>query len=154
MVPTLVTRTAQEQILALDEDERDAVDAAIGKLGEESGEPIDLPGVPEGVTYRAVKTSGNAPVVIYRAVPEDEGGGWLVLSLMSRDEYRDVQRVRQWFARLTETRAIGRSFGHSHDRHTDEALRDAVLKERYRQLVERRRRERTEAGEEEAYRGG
>jgi hypothetical protein len=96
MGQTLVTRTAQAQILALDDDGRDAVDAAIENLSEESGEPIELPAAPGGAAYLAMKTSDDTPVVIYRAVPEGEGGGWLILSLMSPDEYKDVLQLQEF----------------------------------------------------------
>lgn len=107
MVPTLVTRTARDQILALADDGREAVDAAIENLGEETGEPIDLPAAPEGTTYLAMKTSGDdTPVVIYRAVPEGEGGGWLVLSLMSPEEYKDVLELQKLLAEAPAAREM------------------------------------------------
>lgn len=107
MARTLVTRTAQDQILALDDDERDAVDAAVENLSEESGEPIDLPAALKGAAYRAIKTSGgDTPVVIYRAVPEGEGGGWLILSLMSPDEYKDVLEVQERLAEVPAARDL------------------------------------------------
>jgi len=99
MGPTLITRTARLQLDALDDDGRDAVDAAIGNLSEENGEPVELVGGTEGTTYLAMKASGDGmPVVIYRALPEDKGGGWLVLSLMSPDEYKDVIQLQEFLA--------------------------------------------------------
>jgi hypothetical protein len=103
----LVTRTAQDQILALDDDGRDAVDAAIEHLSEVSGELIDLPTAPQGTTYLAMKTSGgDTPVVIYRAASEREGGGWVILSLMSPDEYKDVLQLREFLAWQPGTRTL------------------------------------------------
>jgi hypothetical protein len=99
MGPTLVTRTARDQILALDEDGREAVDAAIEDLRVELGEPIDLPAAPEGTTYRAMKARGeDAPVVIYRAIRKGESGGCLILALMTPDEYKDVLELQKFLA--------------------------------------------------------
>ena len=91
MAQTLVTSVARDQILALDDDGRDAVDEVIQNLSAEHGEAIDLPGAPEGTSYLAMRGRGEStPVVIYRAVR----GNWLVLSLMTQEEYEDILQLQ------------------------------------------------------------
>jgi hypothetical protein len=108
---TLVTRTAQEQICALNEDERDAVDAVIESTGLDNGELIELPSGEEGKVYRAVRTRGEStPVIIYR----EDRGSWLILSLMTPQEYEDMIKVRDngWRPALSpEVLAAARPFG-------------------------------------------
>ena len=44
--------------------------------------------------------------MIYRPVPEDEGGGWLVLSLMSADEYQDVTELQELLTEAPAARSL------------------------------------------------
>lgn len=107
MGQTLVTRTARNQIHALGDDERNAVDAAIGNLSEENGKHIDLPTTPEGTNYLAVKAHGdNTPVILYRAVPESEGGGWLVIRLVSPGDYHDLVQLQEFLAAQPGARSL------------------------------------------------
>jgi hypothetical protein len=84
---------------------QDAVDAVIGNLSEESGVPVALPTAQEGTAYLAVKARGeNAPAVIYRAAPERDG--WLILSLVSADEYKDILELQELLAEVPEARSL------------------------------------------------
>jgi hypothetical protein len=92
MNQTLVTQTAREQILALDEDGQDAVDEAVGDLSAERDERVVLPGTPQGTTYFARLTRGEDPhAVIYKTEP----GVVTILALMTLEEYEDVRQLQE-----------------------------------------------------------
>ena len=88
-----VVRPVIEAINSLRADQRDAVQAAIRTIGIESGEPVDLPTAPPGYPYRAQRPNlATAPVVIYRESQREEPGQWLVVSLMSPEEFRQQKQ--------------------------------------------------------------
>jgi hypothetical protein len=97
---TLITRAARLQVLALDDDARDAVNAAIEDLSEDSGESIDLPTAPEGAEYLAVPAGET--VILYREAPESQGGGLLVISLLSPDAYEELRRTSDFLTSQPE----------------------------------------------------
>jgi hypothetical protein len=77
-------------------DQRDAVQAAIRTIGVEPGEPVDLPIAPAGHPYLAQRPPlATAPVVIYRRAQASEQGDWLVVSLMSQEEFRQQKQDEQ-----------------------------------------------------------
>jgi hypothetical protein len=111
MVGIHVTRTARIQINALDDAAAQSVDSAIQTLDKRTGEPIDLPSAPAGTSYLALPTRRSqndepGPVIIYRPRLPREGGGWLVVSLLSPDEYRDVLRAEELVATSPAAREI------------------------------------------------
>jgi hypothetical protein len=108
MAEIRVTRRAQEQINALDDAGARAVDWAIQGIGERTSEPIKLPGAPPGTTYLALpaRNATAGPVIIYRPLLPDEGDGWLILSLLSREEYRNIRQAEELVATSPAAREI------------------------------------------------
>jgi hypothetical protein len=74
-----------------------AVDLALATLDERPGRPINLPGAPAGTSYLGLPTRRSAagPVIIYRPMLPSEGEGWLVVSLLSPAEYRNIGRAEE-----------------------------------------------------------
>jgi hypothetical protein len=75
-----------------------AVEDAIGRIPHDEGVPIriDVHGAPGSREYRAIlPTQREAPAVIYRRLePADgAGGGWLVTTLIDRDQLRSYQQA-------------------------------------------------------------
>jgi hypothetical protein len=97
MAEIRVTRSANEQIGALDAADARAVDSALAALDERPGRPINLPGAPAGTSYLALPTRRSAagPVIIYRPMLPSEGEGWLIVSLLSPAEYRNIGRAEE-----------------------------------------------------------
>ena len=103
---TLITHSARAQVSTLDEDVQEALDTAILNLSEDGGEPVELPTAPEGTEYFAVQPGKNAPVVLYRAVPEHEGGGWLVICLLSPKAYEDLIQLGKFLSSEPGARSV------------------------------------------------
>lgn len=81
-------RPVIERIDALPADQATAVRAAMHTIGVQRGEPIDLPTAPDGYSYMAQRPHlATAPLVIYRRSQPDEPGDWLVVSLMTPEEF-------------------------------------------------------------------
>ncbi len=110
MADILVTQTARKQIGALDDADAKAVDAALQIIDKITGEPIDLPGAPGGTYYLALSTrteDGRAgPVIIYRPGLSTEDAGWVIIYLLSRDEYKEVRRAENLAATTPAVREI------------------------------------------------
>ena len=88
-----VAQPVMDRIGALPEDQAEAVRAAIRTIGTGPGEFVDLPTAPFGYPYRARHPHDpSAPVVIYRESRQDEPGDWLVVSLMTPEEFRQQKR--------------------------------------------------------------
>ena len=70
---------------------------ALATLDERLGRPINLPGAPAGTSYLGLPTRRSAagPVIIYRSMLPSEGEGWLVVSLLSPTEYRNIGRAEE-----------------------------------------------------------
>jgi hypothetical protein len=79
----------------LPEPQRAAVTAAIRNIGNASGIPLRGP-ADEGKRYMIVVPADDdrAPVVIYRELPEAEGGGYLVTGLGERETYNGAVKPR------------------------------------------------------------
>ncbi|MDT5368825.1 MAG: hypothetical protein QOH87_2730 [Trebonia sp.] len=99
MANILVTSEAQAALDALNEakpEQARAVHAAISDLGTGRAEPLHIPGAPPDTPFLAVEPSvRDAPVVVYRRTAPDEPGDWLVVSLLSPQEYLQVRRAEQ-----------------------------------------------------------
>jgi hypothetical protein len=107
MADIRITQSALEQVRALDDADALVVDSAIGKLGEGTGEPIRLPGAPAGTSYLALwARNRGGPVIIYRPLLPGEGDGWLIVSLLSANEYRDMRRAEELVATSPAAREI------------------------------------------------
>jgi hypothetical protein len=73
-----------------------AVQAAIRTIGIEPGEPIDLPNARPETPYQVQKPADPAaPVIVYRRTQPEEQGDYLVVSLMTREEYRQQKLDEQ-----------------------------------------------------------
>jgi hypothetical protein len=91
-----VAQTVMRRLDALPVDQADAVQRAIRTIGIDPGEPVDLPTAPRGTPYRAQHPRlATAPVVIYRQTQPDERADWLVVSLMTPEEYRQQKHDEQ-----------------------------------------------------------
>jgi hypothetical protein len=91
-----VVQPVIQAINALRADQANAVRAAIRTIGIEPGEPVDLPTAPPGYSYQAQRPRfATAPVVIYRRSQPDEQGDWLVVSLMTPEEFRQQKQDEQ-----------------------------------------------------------
>jgi len=91
-----VAQPVMEAIGTLPEDQADAVRAAIRTIGVQAGEPIDLPTAPPGYPYQAQRPRlATAPLVIYRQSQQGEPGKWLVVSLMTPEEFRQQKQDEQ-----------------------------------------------------------
>ncbi len=96
---TVAAEAAFEELLSAAPAQAAAVSDAINDLAATPGRPIDLPGAPPGEPFLAKEpTDSNAPVVIYRRATPAEPGKWLVVSLMSRDDYRAARQAEQALA--------------------------------------------------------
>jgi len=103
MMPEIrITRSAAEQLDKLDYADAVEVQAAIEVLRSRKGEAvigetIRLPGAPAGTTYLAMygASKGRIWVIIFRPLLPGEGDGWLILSLLPGDEYRDMRRAAE-----------------------------------------------------------
>jgi len=86
----LVAEAVEHQIEQLDVKQAAAVNDAIDCIGITRGRPIDLPNSDPAYPYFAlpVRRSAQAPVVIYRHARPDEDADFIVLSLMSPEQYR------------------------------------------------------------------
>jgi hypothetical protein len=88
------------ELRAADAEKARAVDAAIMRIPSGDGDPvrIPVPGAPPDREYRAIlPASRDAPVVIYRAMEpgEGDGEGWVVTTLIDRDEYEQYMRAER-----------------------------------------------------------
>jgi hypothetical protein len=73
-----------------------AVEDAIRRIGTEPGEPIDLPNARPGTPYQVQRPADPAaPVIIYRRTRGGEKGDYLVVSLMTPEEYRQQRQDEQ-----------------------------------------------------------
>jgi hypothetical protein len=91
-----VVQPVIQAIKALAADKASAVQAAIRTIGVEPGVPVDLPTAPAGYPYRAQRPRlASAPLVIYRESQPDELGDWLVVSLMTPEEFGQQKRDEQ-----------------------------------------------------------
>ena len=110
MTDIRITPAAQATFDALSEakpEQAEAVHAAIREIGTRTGEPLDIPGSPPDTPFLALKTSlRDAPVVVYRRTLPDEPGDWLVVSLLSSEEYQDVRRAEEIMSTAPAVREI------------------------------------------------
>jgi len=84
----VISPPVKRRIDHLDPAEAAAVRKAIRSIGAVPGEPIDLPTARPGAPYQAQRPDlPEAPVVIYRKAQPGDPGDWLVISLMTPDEY-------------------------------------------------------------------
>jgi hypothetical protein len=91
-----VAGTVIRRLETLRADQAEAVRAAIRTIGIAPGEPVDLPTERPGTPYLAQRPRlATAPVVIYRRTQPDEPGDWLVVSLMTPEEYRQQKHDEQ-----------------------------------------------------------
>ena len=91
-----VVQPVIQAIKALRADQANAVNAAIRTIGIEAGEPVDLPTAPDGYPYRAQRPHlASAPLVIYRESRQEEPGHFLVISLMTPEEFRQQKQDEQ-----------------------------------------------------------
>lgn len=80
------------RIEQLDPERAAAVNRAIDNIGTETGVAIDLPNGDPANPYLALRSRHpDAPLVIYRRARQDEDSDFLVVSLMSPEEYRQQQ---------------------------------------------------------------
>lgn len=94
----MVALPVVERIRELDPRLAAAVNRAIDRIVTDPGTVIDLPTGNPGNPYRALNTSSrdpNAPVIIYRRARRDEDGDFLVVSLMSPEQYRQQRADEQ-----------------------------------------------------------
>jgi hypothetical protein len=104
-----VTRSAKEQIGALDAADARAVDAALASLDDREGRPINLPGAPVGTSFLAMPTQvrRDGPVIIYRPLlPTEKVMGWLVVSVLSGEDFRNITRAEEYVAEWPAARAF------------------------------------------------
>lgn len=97
MADIRITQSALQMLRALDDADSRAADAALAIIDEQPGQPINLPGAPAGTSYLALPARRNpgGPVIIYRPLLPTEGEGWLVVSLLTPEEYRDIGRAEE-----------------------------------------------------------
>lgn len=104
MADILVTPEAQAALHELGEEKPDqaqAVNAAITQLATSTGrgEPLYIPGAPPDTPFLALEPSlRDAPVVVYRRTSPEEPGDWLVVYLLSPEEYQRVRQTEQLLA--------------------------------------------------------
>lgn len=94
----VISPPVKRRIDNLDPAKRAAVRKAIKSIGTVPGEPIDLPTARPGAPYQAQRPDlPEAPMVIYRKSQSQLGdpGDWLVISLMTPDEYRQQKADEQ-----------------------------------------------------------
>ena len=104
-----VTRSAKEQMGALDASDARAVDAALASLDDREGRPINLPGAPAGTSFLAMPTvvRRHGPVIIYRPLlPSEDGMGWLVVSVLSDEDFRNITRTEEYVAESPAAKAF------------------------------------------------
>jgi hypothetical protein len=90
-----VVRTVIEAINGLRADQGNAVKAALRTIGSKPGEPVDLPNS-RGYSYQAQPPPlAAAPVLIYRRSQSGEQGDWLVVALMTPEEFRQQKQDEQ-----------------------------------------------------------
>jgi PHD/YefM family antitoxin component YafN of YafNO toxin-antitoxin module len=108
MADIRITQSALQMLRALDDADSRAVDAALAVIDEQPGQPINLPGAPAGTSYLALPARRNpgGPVIIYRPLLPMEGEGWLVVSVLSHEEYRDIGRAEELMASSPAAREI------------------------------------------------
>jgi hypothetical protein len=110
MADIRITRSAREQIDALNDIDAQAVDAALQVLDTRPGKPINLPGAPAGTSYLAVpawtQDGSSGPVIAYRPRLPTEGTGWLVLALLSPEQYQDMRRAEELAATTPAVREL------------------------------------------------
>ncbi len=89
-----LTVAVADEINGLPKAQADAVRDTIKRIGQDVGEPVDLPDAPPGTEYLALTpVNREAPVVIYRPMLPKEDGDWLVTSLIAPDQYKAWQRI-------------------------------------------------------------
>lgn len=86
----MVALPVVERIKELDQRQALAVNRAIDSIVTDPGTVIDLPTGDPANPYRALRSGSglDAPVIIYRRARKDEDGDFLVVSLMSSEQYR------------------------------------------------------------------
>jgi hypothetical protein len=85
----MVALPVEARIKELDQKQAEAVNGAIDSIGTVPGTRIDLPTADPAYPYYALLTSDpDAPVIIHRKTRPDEEGDWLVVSLMTPQQYR------------------------------------------------------------------
>lgn len=85
----MVALPVEARIRELDPEQAAAVNRTIDSIGPVRGTPIDLPTGDAWNPYYALPAGGaDAPVVIYRKTRRGEDGDYLVVSLMSPEQYR------------------------------------------------------------------
>ena len=90
---TAAARAALEKLPSV---QAEAVHSAIDDINAAPGQRIDLPGAPPAEPFLAKEPRHpDAPAVIYRRTTTGEPGHWLVVSLMSRADYRAALRAEQ-----------------------------------------------------------
>lgn len=108
MAEIRITQSALDQLNALGDEDARAVDEAIEAMDQGTREPVRLPGAPPGTSYLALPTRRNlrGPVIIYRPLLPGEGDGWLIVSLLNAEEYRDLRRAEDLAATSSAAREI------------------------------------------------
>jgi hypothetical protein len=94
----LVARTVIDRMDGLPRPQAAAVARAIKAIGLVRGEPISihLSDLPPGTKHYALTPDDDqAPIIIYRSIPQGERGEWRVTTLMSRDDYREYRQAER-----------------------------------------------------------
>jgi hypothetical protein len=96
-VQTLMSRAAQGELGKLAPDQAAAVTEAMHQIGHVEGVPLKKipPGAGDNAFYAAVPRAPDAPVAVYRQLTPDEGRGYLVTAIVSRDVYNGYQRAER-----------------------------------------------------------
>jgi hypothetical protein len=83
-----------EALHALPHDQAAAVARAVQRIGTSAGVPLKTSDE-DDTEYMIMATDAEAPVVIYRALPEADGGGYLVTGLGDRGAYHTYISTEQ-----------------------------------------------------------
>jgi hypothetical protein len=99
MADIWLTEAARDALQRLPRAQAVAVNAAISDIPSKPGRQLNVPGAPPAERFLAAEPHGrDAPIVIYRRTAPDEQGDWLVVSLMSRDDYRAARHAEETLA--------------------------------------------------------
>lgn len=110
MTDILVTPAAQAALDALSEArpaQARAVYAAIRDIDARTGELLNIPPASRGTPFLALRSSlKGVPVVVYRRTLPGEPGDWLVVSLLSPEEFQNIRRAEGILAITPEVQEI------------------------------------------------
>jgi hypothetical protein len=99
MADIWLTAAARAALEGLSPPQAKAVNAAIRDIPSKPGHRLNFPGAPPAEPFlAAAPETPGAPVVIYRRATPDEGGDWLVVSLLNHDDYHAVVRAEETLA--------------------------------------------------------